>query len=443
MSAANVWSAIEGAPRHEVERLQRERLREQVAYLQERSDLYADVLRGIDAASFETGDLAALPLTDKGMLRASLAERPPLGRHLAAELTAVVQVHTTSGTTGSPAYLGLTARDRDDWIEIFARGFWANGLRPSDSVLHAFAMSRGYAGALPMVQALLHLGARVLPIGIEAGSERLLDALRQLQPTCLYASPSFARYLGEGALQRGLGGASSGIRLVMSGGEPGIAEGDTRAELRAIWGAQVRELMGGSDVCPMLWGECAEEDGMHELAPDLVLTEFIRPESGDVTTRPAPGMIYEIVYSHLRREATPLLRFRQGDLVEIRGTDCRCGRTGVRIRGRGRIDDLLIVKGVKLFPAAVADVVASFRPAVTGELRVLRPKRSQVLESIDVRIETTVEDSDARRSLALAIERSIHDRLAVRARVHPVEAGSLPPQSGAKRTLVEIVGDGG
>lgn len=441
MTERDVWSATESAPRSEVERTQRERLRQQLAYLQQRSDLYADVLRGIDASSFEVGDLAALPLTDKEMLRASLAERPPLGRHLAAELTAVAQVHTTSGTTGSPAYVGLTARDRDDWLEIFVRGFWANGLRPSDSVLHAFAMSRGYAGALPMVQALLHMGARVLPIGIEAGTERLLDALRQLRPTCLYASPSFARYLGDGARKRGLAGASSGIRLVMSGGEPGIAEGSTRTELRAMWGADVRELMGGSDVCPMLWGECPEEDGMHELAPDLVLTEFILPESGDVTTTPKPGGIYEIVYTHLRREATPLLRFRQGDLVEIRESSCRCGRTGVRIRGRGRIDDLLIVKGVKLFPAAVADVVASFRPAVTGELRILRPQRSSVLESIDVRIETTLAEPDARRSLTEAIERSIHDRLAVRARVHPVDAGSLPEQDGAKRSLVEIVQD--
>jgi phenylacetate-CoA ligase len=442
MTERATWNAIEIAPRHEVERLQRDRLREQLAYLRARSELYRDALAATDPDRVEVRDLSGLPFTDKEMLRRSLAERRPLGRHVAAAPASVVQIHTTSGTTGSPAYIGLTPRDRADWLEIFCRGFWANGLRPTDSVLHAFAMSRGYAGALPMVQGILHLGASVIPLGIEAGAERLLDALAQLRPSCLYASPSFTRYLGEAAGIRGIGGASSSVRLVMSGGEPGVAEGDARRELGALWGADVRELMGGSDVCPLLWGECEAQDGMHELAPDLVLTEFIAPENAEVVGRPEAGGVYEIAYTHLRREATPLLRFRQGDLVEVRGTECRCGRTGIRIRGRGRTDDLLIMKGVKLFPSAVADVVAGFRPAVTGELRILRPRRTHMLEgAVHIRVEFAEAGEEPRRVLAAVIEKAIHDRLSVRARVDAVDAGALPPQTGAKRTLLEFVED--
>jgi phenylacetate-CoA ligase len=436
------WNTIETASRAEIDRLQRDRLREQIAYLRARSEFYRDVLASVDPERVEVNDLPGIAFTDKDMLRRSLAEHPPLGRHVAAMSGSVVQVHTTSGTSGSPAYIGLTERDRADWLDVFCRGFWANGLRPADSVLHAFAMSRGYAGALPMVQAILHLGALVIPLGIEAGAERLLDALAQLRPSCLYASPSFTRYLGEAAAARGIGGASSSIRLVMSGGEPGVAEGAAREELRALWDADVRELMGGSDVCPLLWGECEVQDGMHELAPDLVLTEFIAPESGEVIRRPEAGGVYEIAYTHLRREATPLLRFRQGDLVEVRGTDCRCGRTGIRIRGRGRTDDLLIMKGVKLFPSAVADVVAGYRPAVTGELRIVRPRRTHVLDGVvRIRVEFAEAGDEPRRVLAAVIEKAIHDRLSVRARVDAVDAGSLPPQTGAKRMLLEFEED--
>src|SRR6185312_10640457 len=177
------------------------------------------------------------------------------------------------------------------------------------------------------------------------------------------------------------------VRRLLLAGEPGGGEPAFRAALEDGWGARVTEAMGIGDIHVSLWGECEEQDGMHLGGAGFVHPELIDPETGAALPM-EDGATGELVLSHLRHRAAPLLRFRTRDHVEVRATPCPCGRTGPRVRCIGRTDDMLIVRGVNVFPSAVRDVVGAFAPRVSGHIRV-RPSAEGVKQ--DPPLPVTVE----------------------------------------------------
>lgn len=372
-SDGRFWSAVEGLDPQRARALQDERLREQVAYLHERSDFYRDKLaaagigpgdiRGVD-------DLARVPFTEKHELRESLAAAAPLGRHLAAPLRDVIQVQASSGTTGSPSYVGLTRKDIEVWCELGARACYANGARPGDRALHAFGMGKGFVGGVPIVQILQSMDICELPIGADAGPERLLRVQADQRPNLMAGTPYFVAYLAECAeAVVGRPAHELGAERIMVGGEPGGGIPAVRERIEGLWGATVREMLGGTDLACTYWGECDVADGMHFLSPDLMVAELIDPETADVIA-PGEGVTGELVYTALQRAASPVLRFRTADHVVVTGTSCDCGRTGFKIRCVGRTDDMLIVRGINVFPSAIKDLVMEFSPRSTGEMRI-------------------------------------------------------------------------
>ncbi|MFP5255798.1 MAG: phenylacetate--CoA ligase family protein [Acidimicrobiia bacterium] len=347
---------------------------EQLAYLARGSDFYREKLAA-EGASLEgvrsTRDLAGLPFTEKSELRESLQQHPPLGSHVAARLEDVVQVQASSGTTGSPSYVGLTQSDRRVWCEMGARALYANGLRPGDRALHGFGMSKGFVGGLPVAQILSYMGVCEVPIGAEAGVERLLRVQADQRTNVLLGTPYYLIYLGEQAPDVvGSAARDLGVTTIATGGEPGGGIPSVRRRIEELWGATVRENLGGTDLGACYWGECEAGRGVHFLSPDLLVAELIDPDTGEQLT-PAEGVEGELVYTSLRREASPLLRFRTRDRVVVTGTDCPCGRTGYMVRCIGRTDDMLIVRGINVFPSAVQDLVTGLRPRTTGELRIV------------------------------------------------------------------------
>ena len=182
-------------------------------------------------------------------------------------------------------------------------------------------------------------------------------------------TPSYAAYLVEWAAERGRDLQASSVKRVLVAGEPGGGEPAFRARLEEGWGATVTEAMGIGDIGVSLWGECEAQDGMHLGARGFVHPELIDPETG-AALRLEDGATGELVLTHLRHRAAPLLRFRTRDHVEVRMSPCSCGRTGPRIRCIGRTDDMLIVRGVNLFPSAIREVVSAFAPAVSGNILV-------------------------------------------------------------------------
>lgn len=417
-------------------------LRRQLHHVGSGSRFYREKLAeaGVDLASIGTvEDLRRVPFTEKEELRRSLAGFPPLGSHVAVPVADLALVQATSGTSGTPSYFGLTEHDLRVWGTAGARAFYAAGVRPGDLVLHGWGMSKGFAGGVPAVRVLQQLGCVVIPIGGEAGAERLLTVAASLSPAVFCTGPNFALHAGRIA-EEVLGRPASelGVQRIVVGGEPGGGVPEIRSQIETVWGATSCETLGNSDVVPIVFGECLERDGMHFVAQGLVHIELIDPETGADVPFEA-GASGELVMTALDRQASPLIRFRTRDHLEVLATECSCGRVGPRVRCVGRTDDMLIVRGVNVWPSAVREIAVAFQPRLTGNMRVVADFEGHSTEQrLRVRMEhaphlTATEVAN----VADEVERRITQVLAFRPRLDLVPPGVLPEAGVNKTALVE------
>jgi phenylacetate-CoA ligase len=410
--------------------------RVQLAYLLERSPFYREKLgdAGIEAADDAGGldALGRLPLTGKAELKATATRENPVGAHLAAAPEAIVRVYSTSGTTGVPSYIPLTASDLELWVTGSARSYAASGVQAGDRLVSTYDAGPFVAGAA--LSAFDRIGLCHIPVGT-GNTDRLMRAIDLLRPQAAALTPSYAAYAVEWAAEHGVDLAASSVERVLVAGEPGGGEPRFRARLEEGWGAQVTEAMGIGDIGPSLWGECPERDGMHLGARDHVHAELIEPATGEALEL-ADGASGELVLTHLLHRAAPLLRFRTRDQVQVRTGPCACGRTAPRIRCVGRTDDMLIVRGVNVFPSAVREVVGGFAPQISGHILV-RPPSPGVKQDpplpVAVELARGVEPDDA---LAGAIRERLRDTLVVQTQVELVRWGTLP-RSEYKSALVD------
>ncbi len=427
---------IEKFPWSEQFRLDDVLYRKQIEYLLAHSRFYQAKL---DRAGLGTPGqiggldaIAAVPFTEKSEIKASCSQAEPMGTHVAAPLDRIVRIFSTSGTTGTPSYIPLTAGDLYDWVTVSARSYSASGIVAGEAIVSTYIAGPFVAGAA--LGAFDRLGMRHIPVGT-GNTERLMTAIRLLKPTAAVMTPSYAAYLVEWAADRGFDLSGSNVRRLLVGGEPGGGEPALRARLQAGWGARITEVMGIGDIGVSLWGECEEQCGMHLGARGFVHAELVDPESGEPVAM-ADGARGELVLTHLRREAAPLLRFRTRDHVEVWTSACRCGRTAPRVRCIGRTDDMLIVRGVNVFPSAIREVVNEFTPAVSGMVLV-RPSAAGVSQEpplpISVELAKTVEGDP---QLAEKIQKRIRDVLVVSTRIDIVPWGSLQ-RSEYKSKLVQ------
>ena len=401
--------------------------RKQIARLFERSEFYRLKLRnaGFDSPAMVGGleRIAELPFTEKDELRQSQAAHPPLGAHAAVEITQVARIYSTSGTSGTPLYIPLTKNDVEDWREIGRATYSRNGLKAGERVVTTYGAGPFVAGA--SLAAFEAIGATHIPVGA-GNTEKLLAALKQLSPQALACTPSYAMHIAEK-----LSGSKTSLERIIVGGEPGGGEESFRRKLEAAYGARIYEIMGIGDIAASLWGECPAQAGMHFSGEDIIHVELIDPE----TSRPvelkdqARG---ELVYTHLRREAAPLLRFRSRDHVQVWVSKCICKRNSLRVRCIGRTDDMLIVRGVNVFPSAVREVVARFQPRVTGAIQI-RPKRRGVKQEPPLPVFVEGEGDAA---FAETIVKEIRNALTFTPEIRLVPPQSLP-RSDYKSKLVD------
>ncbi|MFC6640279.1 AMP-binding protein [Sulfitobacter sp. JBTF-M27] len=413
--------------------------RTQLRYLFEHSEFYRNKLSvaGIDTpeAAGELEDISRLPFTEKDELRASRDEDHPIGRHLAAPMTDVVRVYSTSGTTGTPSYIPLTAGDLANWVEISTRSYGASGLARGERMVTTYNAGPFVAGVT--LDAFAKLGVCHIPVGA-GNTERLMTAVQLLKPTVLGCTPSYALYLAEWAVERGIDTPGSSIKKILVAGEPGGGEPAMRQRIEEAWGARVTEAMGIGDISVSLWGECAHQDGMHFSGAGFVHYELIDPETG-ATLPIEDGAEGELVYTHLNHKAAPLLRFRSRDRVRLSTGECPCGRDTPRVRCIGRTDDLLIVRGVNVFPSAVRDVVGKIGDGVSGIISI-RPSIKAVKQAppLPVVVELA-KGAEATTDLADLIRKRIRDELLVTTDVNLVPFGTLP-RTDYKSKLVDWSG---
>ena len=403
-----------------------ETFRAQLAYLRARSPFYREKLAG--SPDVGLADIARLPLTEKADLRATVTDESPFGDHLCAEASEIVRIYSTSGTTGAPSYVPLTAEDLENWITGSARSYAASGVAAGERIVSTYNAGPFVAGAA--LASFDRIGLVHVPVGT-GNTERLLAAVERLRPENVVLTPSYAAHLAE----RSPWLRDSSVRRVLVAGEPGGGEPAFRAKLEEGWGARVTEAMGIGDIGVSLWGECEEQDGMHLGARGFVHAELIDPETGAALGL-EDGATGELVLTHLLQRAAPLLRFRTRDHVRVRTGPCPCGRTSPRVRCIGRTDDMLIVRGVNVFPSAVREVVGGFAPVVSGHILV-RPVGPGVKQEppLPVSVELAQGGVDD-PLLAQAIRERIRDVLVVQTRVELVPWGTLR-RSEYKSTLVE------
>jgi phenylacetate-CoA ligase len=409
----------------------------QIEYLFDRSRFYREKLERAGFASAHAAggldSIAALPLTEKDELRRSRSADEPIGAHRTASPDEIVRIYSTSGTTGTPSYIPLTAADLDVWVRTSARSYAASGLSQGERIVSTYNAGPFVAGAA--LGAFDRLGLSHIPIG-SANTERLIAAVELLKPTVVVMTPSYALHLAEWAAARGKDLAKSSVARVMVAGEPGGGEPAMRSRLERAWGASVTEAMGIGDISVSLWGECEQKTGMHFSGRGFVHFELIDPETGAALPL-ADGAEGELVLTHLVNRSAPLLRFRTRDHVRLSMGPCPCGRTSPRVRCIGRTDDMLIVRGVNVFPSAVREVVNEFQPAVAGVI-MIRPRVAGVRQEPPLPVRVEVAQGAEVEGLADRIRARLRDKLLVTTEIELIPEGGLP-RSEYKSKLVEKV----
>jgi phenylacetate-CoA ligase len=365
----------------------------------------------------------------------------PLGMHLCVNPSELAYICGTSGSTGSPTFTYLYTRSDLD-IAAVAWGRMLNwmGIRPGDRVLHGFGLSMWALGA-PLLHALAQLGYSVLPAGAEAGAERLLTLADLFRPKLLMATPSLVEHMIERAptvIGKEVG--ALGIERIYCSGEPGASLPAVRSRVRKAYRAELFDAMGGG------WGRaaisCASEEshGLHELTPDYIVwaDDLVDPSTYE-PLEIADGATGKVLTTSLEHQARPVIRYDTGDLVQIFTKPCTCGFRGRRVKVIGRADDMVIVRGVNVYPTAVRNVIAGFAPRCTGQIRVvLTQPPPRVNPPLHVRVECDPSiTGDAMEILRAEVVSALRSALRFTAELEFVPAGSLRRSATGKSPLVE------
>lgn len=426
MTEKNYWDkTIETLPRRKLEEYQLKLLKNELAFAKKNSPYYKRTLPKTDLRSLE--DVAKLPFTDKQVIRDCQQASPPFGDMVSVPERDIVYISASSGSTGVPTASPFTQGDFDDYIDCQSRLFWRSGMRATDRYIHALNFSLFIGG--PCVLGAQKLGA----LSIHAGtipSERLLNIIRQFQPGWTWTTPSFAWYLGETAKAAGIDPAKDlSIRKIIVSGEPGGAIPETRQAIESLWNADLYEYYGLSDIFGACAGSCEEKSGIH-IEEDHMLVEVLDQKTGEPVGENERG---ELVLTTLRKRARPLIRFKTGDIVTYTDEKCDCGRTHKRLHGiHGRTDDMLIIKGVNVFPSDIEAVVRGM-DSLTGEYRLIVDRRDH-LDHLTIEVEHS---GDNPKYLHENLGSAIKARLGLKAQIiiHPPK--TLPRETHKAKRIVD------
>jgi len=370
----------------------------------------AGIRRAQDIRTFE--DYQRLPFTTKQELSLDQVAHVPYGTDLTFPRPRYIRVHQTSGTTGEPLRWLDTAESWQWWGRCWATVYQAAGVTAMDRIFFAFSFGP-FIGFWSAYEGAQLVGALAIPGGGMSSSQRARAVLVN-DISVLVCTPTYALHLAEVAEMEGVDIRNSNVRITIHAGEPGAGIPNTKQRIEQAWGARCYDHAGATEVGA--WGfECQAQSGLH-LNEGEFICEVIDPQS----SRPATEG--ELVITNLGRLGSPVIRYRTGDRVKLVEQSCDCGRTFRRLEGGviGRIDDVIIVRGVNVFPTAVENIVRLF-PQV-GEFAVT-VYREHELDEMEIRIEVTQGEPE---DIAGAVAKEIRNGLNLRAHVKPIPHGTLP-----------------
>lgn len=423
---------IEEMPPEELKRLQYRLLKTLVYRLYSFSNFYHERMRaaGVHPDDVKTlDDIAKLPFMYKSDLRDNYPDRI-----FTASQDELVRYHVSSGTTGKPTVVGYTANDLEAWTTSLARSLTACGLGRGD----VMQVSYGYGlftGGLGLHYGAERIGATVLPIGT-GNTERQIELMQDLHVTAIACTPSYLVHLGETAERMGVSIKNdTNLRVGILGAEPWSER--MRNQLQEALGIRVFDIYGTSELSGPMFTECTEQQGIH-IWGDIAYPEIIDPETGEQLP---PGEKGELVMTVLKKEALPMIRYRIGDVTMLDDAVCACGRTSPRImRIQGRVDDMLIVRGINVFPSQVEHTLMGI-PEVLGSAFQIEVDRRGALDSMLVRVEMSRDAfSDKITDLMRVKAKVTHDlrnSLNVAADVELVAPGTLPRFEGKAKRVID------
>jgi phenylacetate-CoA ligase len=426
----------ETMPPEKLAAVQLEKFREQVRRVS-RNPFFK---RRFDQAGVCPGDIKSLADVKKvpAVSKKDLRDTYPRGL-LSGNWEDVVRVHMTSGTTGVPVAMVYTKNDLRTWCRLMARNFIAGGLRKDDVVQQAHGYGL-FTGGFGFHYALEEVGAKVIPTG-SGGTERQLRLMREWGTTVFTGTPTYALYIGEVALEKGIDPVRDlRLRLGFHGGEPCSDEMRARINERLGYtahGGGMRRVYGLTEMGGPVAMDCEYTAGIHIWA-DHYLVEVVNPET---LLDAAPGEPGELVISNLSFEAMPLLRYRTGDLVEMDFEPCPCGRTHPRItRFLGRVDDMLLVSGTNVFPGQIEHVLLRHPELSENWLLVVGERKG--LHTLEVQVEP-VPGFEPEDGFVARLESELRDLLMISCRVQLVPCGSLPRYEGKAVRVLDRRGQKG
>lgn len=427
----NCFSAIETAPREEIAALQCYRLIRMVRRVYENVPFYRKKLdeMGIQPGDIRTlDDLRRLPFTYKQDLR----DNYPYGL-FAVPRAQLARIHASSGTTGKQTVVGYTQNDLKIWGEITARALSAAGVTAEDFVHISYGYGL-FTGGLGLHEGATTLGASVIPVST-GNTKRQIQIMQDFGSNCLCCTPSYAMHIAETMQQMGVDPSSLKLRAGIFGAEPWTEA--MRRRIEEMMRIKAYDIYGMSELMgPGVAYECSAQDGMH-INEDHFIVEVIDPETGE----PVPdGEKGELVFTCISKEALPLIRYRTRDISAVTREKCSCGRTFLRMKKpQGRTDDMLIIRGVNVFPSQVESVLLGF-DFVTPNYQIT-VSREGALDSVRIDVEMaegvafdTVREVESRaRMLRSAIEQVLN----IAATVRLVPPGTLERSEGKARHVVD------
>jgi phenylacetate-CoA ligase len=426
-----IWDAAEALPRPELERLQVERLRACVARVVETVPFYREklALASITADSIHTlDDLARLPFTTKQDLR----DYYPFGL-LAVPLEQVVRIHASSGTTGKLTVVGYSRADLDLWANMIARALAAAGVTATDVVHNAYGYGL-FTGGLGFHDGATRIGAAVIPVS-GGNTKRQLQIMQDFGSTVLCCTPSYALLIAETAAEEGFDLSTLRLKAGMFGAESWTEQ--MRAEIEARLGLRALDHYGLSEIIgPGVASECVHQQGLH-INEDHFIAEVIDPESGE---RLPDGAVGELVFSCVTKEALPLLRYRTRDRTRLMREPCACGRTTARMaKVLGRTDDMIIVRGVNVFPSQIETVILQVGETEPHYQIVVDRSRTS-LDELDVLVEASAaifNDAERLSQLERRLIYSMESMLGISCRVQIVGPKQIQRSEGKAVRVVD------
>ncbi|MEG0783866.1 MAG: phenylacetate--CoA ligase [Christensenella sp.] len=428
-----IWNKeAECADRKKIKELQLDRLKYTVRYCYDNVAHYRKKLDkiGLKPEHIKTlKDIEKLPYTTKDDLR----ENYPYGM-FAVPMKQIVRVHGSSGTTGNPTIVGYTRHDLDMWTGLVARVACAAGVVPDDIAQISFGYGL-FTGGFGLHYGLERVGASVIPVS-SGNTKRQIKFMQDFGSTVLISTPSYAMYLGETAQSMGVDFKKLKLRLGLFGGEGHTKE--MQQQIEKYLNITDTENYGLSEVIgPGFSGECYMQDGMH-MADDEFIAEIIDPDTGEVLPMGESG---ELVITSLTKEALPILRYRTKDITRLNDEPCKCGRTSTRMdKVSGRTDDMLIIRGVNVFPSQIEGVLLGMNDVAPHYELVLTTEKH--LDRIEVKVEVADESLltsySALEALRTKIANSIFTMLNIHVKVTLAEPQSLKRFEGKAKRVTDL-----